>query len=259
MNDDIIFEIKKDFMEKLVKQGKRIDNRELDEFRPIKVEINPVSVAEGSAKVSIGDTTVLVGIKADVGTPYPDRPEDGVLITNAELIPMASPDFEAGPPDQNAIELARVVDRGVRESGMLNTKALCLTPNEKVFLLFADIHVLDYCGNLFDASSLATVLALKNAVISSDRFEELEEDFPIETVETPVSVTFVKIADVILVDPSLEEEKVAQARLTVTTDSQGNIRAMQKGFKGRFTVKEIDEIVEQAIKKGNEIRRQFLS
>jgi len=256
MSDEAIFEIKRDFIEKLAKEGRRVDDRAFDEFRPIKVELGLISMAEGTARVSIGDTTVLAGVKASIGTPFPDRPDDGVLITTAELRPLASPNFETGPPRANSIELSRVVDRGVRESKMINTKQLCIEPGEKVWMLFGDLHIIDYCGNLFDTASLALVSALKNAVIPAERFEELEEDLPIKTEETPISVTAAQVGDAILVDPSLEEEKIAKARLTVATDSKGNIRAMQKGLAGRFTSSEIDDIIEIAIRKGGEIRKQ---
>lgn len=259
MSEEAMFEIKRDFMEKLAKEGRRIDDRAFDEFRPIKVETSPIAIAEGSARVYMGDTSVLAGVKASIGTPYSDRPENGVFITNAELRPLASPDFESGPPRENAVELARVVDRGVRESKMIDTKKLCIVPGEKVWMLFGDLHIIDFCGNLFDTASLALVSALKNAVIPAERFDELKEDLIIETDETPISVTAVKLGDAILFDPTLEEEKVAKARLTVTTDTKGNIRAMQKGLSGRFTTAEIDSIVEIAIRKGDEIRKQFFS
>ena len=259
MSDDTIFEIKRDFIEKLAKEGKRVDGRAFDEFRPITMELNQVTVAEGIARVQIGDTVVMVGVKAAIGTPFSDRPGNGVLMTTAELRPIASPEFEIGPPRPNSIALARVVDRGIRESKMIDLKKLCISPGEKVWMLMGDILILDYCGNLFDAAALGLVGALKNAVIPAASFDELEKDFKVETNETPISITVVKIGDSILVDPSLDEEKVSSARLTISTDSKGNVRAMQKGFAGRFTSEEIDSIVELAIRKGEEIRKQFFS
>ncbi|HHH80294.1 MAG TPA: RNA-binding protein, partial [Thermoplasmatales archaeon] len=119
MNSTLISSIKKDYLNKLAEQKKRIDGRAFDEYRKISIETNIVRKAEGSARVKIGNTQVLAGIKMDVGEPYSDSPESGVLTTSAELIPMASPDFEAGPPREDAIELARVVDRGIRESEVI--------------------------------------------------------------------------------------------------------------------------------------------
>ena len=120
--------IKHDFLLKLSSEGKRADGRRFDEFRNIKIEVNVINKAEGSAKVTIGNTQVISGIKIDIGEPYPDSPDSGVMTTAAELIPMASPDFEAGPPDQESIELARVVDRGIRESQIIDVDQLCIIP-----------------------------------------------------------------------------------------------------------------------------------
>ncbi|HEC95126.1 MAG TPA: exosome complex protein Rrp42, partial [Thermoplasmatales archaeon] len=177
MNNTLISSLKKDYLNKLAQQNKRIDGRAFNEYRKITIEAGLVRKAEGSARVKIGNTQVLTGVKLDVGEPYPDSPESGVLTTSAELIPLASPDFEAGPPREDAIELARVVDRGVRESEVIDLEKLCIEPGEKVWIVFVDIHVLDYDGNLFDASSLAALAALATARVPAERFE-LGEDYP---------------------------------------------------------------------------------
>jgi len=106
----------------------------------------------------------------DIGEPYPDTPEQGAMSTAVELIPLASPDFESGPPRANAIELSRVVDRGIRESKFIDLEKLCIESGEKVWIVFIDIHVLDYDGNLFDACSLAASAALLSAKVPNGRF-----------------------------------------------------------------------------------------
>jgi len=248
--------IKRDYICKLAEQGKRIDGRKFDEYRKIEIETNVISKAEGSARVKIGNTQVLAGIKMDVGEPYPDSPESGVLTTAAELIPLASPDFEAGPPQEDAIELARVVDRGVRESEVVEIDKLCIEPGEKVWIIFIDIHVLDYDGNLFDAASLASLAALYTAKVPADRFE-LGEDYPLPLKEPPISCTSVKFNNAVIIDPSLDEEEIAEARLTVATDKNGDIRAMQKGLNGSFTREEIQKIIKVSIDNGYKIREQL--
>lgn len=127
-----IAEIKREYINKLLQVGRRVDGREANEYREIQIETNCIESAQGSARVKLGKTEVLAGIKMDVGTPFPDTPDRGVLTTNTELIPMASPDFEAGPPDAGAIELARVVDRGIRESEMIDLQKLCIAEGEEV-------------------------------------------------------------------------------------------------------------------------------
>jgi len=245
--------IKKEYLIKLANNGKRADGRNFDQYRDIKVETNVVEKAEGSARVQIGNTQVIAGIKMDVGEPYPDSPESGVMSTAAELIPLASPDFEAGPPREDAIELARVVDRGIRESELIEVDKLCIEPEEKVWIVFIDIHIIDYDGNLFDAASLASLAALMTAKVPAERFE-LGEDYPLPLKEPPISCTSVKFNGTVIMDPSLDEEEIAEARLTVATDNKGDIRAMQKGLNGSFTVDEIKKVIKASTDNGKKIR-----
>ena len=248
--------IKRDYLSKLAEKGKRADGRKLNEFRDISIETNIISKAEGSARCKIGNTQVVVGIKMDVGEPYPDSPESAVMTTAAELIPLASPDFESGPPREDAIELARVVDRGIRESEVIELDKLCIEPNEKVWVVFIDIHVIDYDGNLFDAASLAALAALLTSKVPASRFE-IGEDHPLPMKEPPVSCTSVKFNNVIVTDASLDEELIAEARLTVATDEKGDIRAMQKGLNGSFTVEEIKKVINDSIDNGKKIRQKL--
>ena len=248
--------IKRDYIYKLTEQGKRVDGRNFDEYRKIEIETGVVSKAEGSARVKIGNTQVMAGIKMDVGEPYSDSPDSGVMTTAAELIPLASPDFEAGPPREDAIELARVVDRGVRESEVIELDKLCIEPGEKVWIVFIDLHILDYDGNLFDAASLACLAALSTAKVPAERFE-LGEDYPLPLKEPSISCTSVKFNNVVVIDPALDEEEIADARLTVATDTNGDLRAMQKGLNGSFTREEIQKVIKASIDNGREIRKQL--
>jgi len=279
--------IKKNYLQKLASQQKRADGRKFNEYRSVSIEPGVISKAEGSARVKIGNTQVVAGIKMDMGEPYPDTPDAGVMTTAAELIPLASPDFEAGPPRENAIELARVVDRGIRESNVIELEKLCLEPGEKIWVVFIDIHIIDYDGNLFDAASLAALAALYDARMPIDRLEDEDreayvkklEEFGIKPVEEtvknkageeqkvmsyyipmrepPISCTFVKFNDAVVVDPSLDEEEIAEARLTVATDTSGSIRAMQKGLSGSFTLDEIKKVIKDSLITGDALRKQL--
>jgi exosome complex component RRP42 len=145
----------------LAESGKRTDGRSLTEMRKVDIKTNIVEKADGSAAVKLGDTYVIAGVKFDCEKPpFPDTPNEGVLSVNAEFVPIASAEFEAGPPTENAIELARVVDRGLRESKLLDTSKLCIIPGKKVWTVHVDVYILDHCGNLIDASALAAMNAL---------------------------------------------------------------------------------------------------
>ncbi len=247
-----------DYVRKLVEDGMRVDGRRFDQFREVKIIKDIAQKAEGSALVSIGNMQVLVGIKMSVGEPFPDSPNEGVLIVNTELVPIASPTFEPGPPTPESVEIARVIDRGIRESQCMDMKKLCIVPKEKVWMVNVDIHVLDHNGNIIDAAALAAMAALLNTKIPKYDGEKIlygEYDGMLPVVDRPVEVTIGKISGKLLVDTNLEEESALDARLTVATNSKGEICAMQKGEKGFFTFEEIEKAVELASEKGNELRK----
>lgn len=248
--------LRKDYITNLVKDGKRIDGREFNNYRKIEIVRNYVDArACGSSLVNLGDTKVLVGISMNVGEPYPEKPTEGVMITNSELRPLASPKFEPGPPDEESIEITRVVDRGIRESGAIDTKKLFIEEN-KVWVVFIDIHTIDHSGNLIDAAGIAAISALLNTRMP--KYEdgkiirgEWSGKLPVSCI--PIPCTVAKIADRILADPDIDEECAMDSRLTIaTTDT---INAMQKGGKGTFTEKEIFDAIDLSFRNAEGIRR----
>lgn len=254
--------LKKKQIKELVKKGERVDGRDLTETREIEIEEGIIENAEGSARLRLGETEVMVGIKIEVGTPYPDTPNEGVLTVNAELVPLASPEFESGPPGKEAVELARVVDRGIRESKAFDFEKLCIKPGKKVFVVFVDIYVLNHDGNLIDASALAAITALLNTKMFKYEVEDGEVKIkpgytPLSVRRHPIPVTVAKINDEIIVDPSLEEEEVMDTRLTITLDDDDNICAIQKGLSGYWKPKEVLEALEIIKKKVEEIRKKL--
>ncbi len=245
-------------MKELLKEGKRIDGRDFLSYREISVKQGVIERAEGSAEVKIGETWVIAGVKTGVEKPFPDTPDEGILAVHADLLPLASEMFEPGPPDERSIELARVIDRGLRES-CVELPQLCLIPGKRVVAVYVDISVLNHDGNLIDASALASVLALADARIPRyevtdgevERNEEEKEPLPLK--ELPIWVTFAKIDEYILLDPCLHEERIMDARLTIACTSRG-ICALQKGGPGFFTSDEIKRCIRTAFEKSKEIR-----
>lgn len=254
MSNAVISEIRRDHIMKLLKDGKREDERGLQDYRDISFTTNCIESADGSARVKLGKTEVIVGVKIIPGTPFPDTPKEGVLTTGAELLPMAHSSFESGPPGEEAIELARVVDRGIRESKMVDVEALCVEEGVKVWMCFIDMYALDYDGNLFDAANLAAVLALKTAIVPYEQYG-LGENKPLPVTCLPISITAAKIDNTLILDPNFDEEHISSARLTITTDNKGNFRAMQKGGKGSITLDELSQCLDAAVAKGKEIRK----
>lgn len=261
MKRETQLEVNRAYVRDLIADGERMDGRDFEEFRDVELEAGYIrETADGSAYVEMGDTKLIVGISTELGEPYDDSPESGTLITNAELGPIASGEWEAGPPTIEAVELARVVDRGIRESGIVDLEDLGIDEGEKCWLLFVDIHVLDFDGNLIDASFLGAVTALLDGTFPHYDAEEDEldrdedgEDIPAEGV--PVTLTGRKIEDQIVIDTTGEEEDVEDSRLTVTLNDDDNLVSLQKGGSGAMSHSEVMDIVGLAEEKAAFLRQ----
>ncbi len=256
-------EAEKKHLEMALKSNVRYDGRSLEDLRPITIEKGVIATAEGSARVKMGDTEVLAGVKMEVGTPYPDTPNEGSLMVGAEFLPMASPDFETGAPGIDAIELARVVDRGIREGGAIDTEKLCIEPGKSAWTVIVDICTLNNDGNLQDVSALAALAALQDAKfpkldnvndsLQIDYKTKTDESVPINAI--PVTVTVFKRGDLLFVDPSEAEEKLYDSRLSISVLDDGKLCALQKGGEDTLTVDEINSMVDLAIRKSEEMRK----
>lgn len=255
-------------IKKYLDEGKRFDNRNKEEFREIIIEI-PVSVkAEGSARVKIGKTEVIAGVKMDVGVPYTDSPNKGNLMVGAEMMPLSSSRFELGKPGFESIELARIVDRGIRESKCIEFEKLCIKEGEKVWTVYVDIYTINDDGNLFDAAAFAALIALKNTKIPKYNEETGKVDFGEWTdkklpmsKESPISITAYKIGNNFVVDPTREEEDLTDTRITIAS-SDGTIHAMQKGDSKSMKIEELHsaiDLVENVEKKIFKKLEKFLN
>jgi exosome complex component RRP42 len=239
-------------IKRYLEEGKRFDGRKPEEYREVIIETGVSKNAEGSARVRIGKTEVLVGIKMDVMEPYPDSPNKGNLMVTAELLQLSSPRFEGGRPGFDSVEIGRVVDRGIRESKFIDFEKLCIKEGEKVWNVFIDIYSINDDGNLLDAAGIGAVAALRNAKIpkydeeKGKRLFEESSEKSLPLAETnPLTITIYKIGDNILLDPTREEEDVSEAKLSIGI-SDGIISSMQKGMEKSVTIQEFEEMLKMA-------------
>jgi exosome complex component RRP42 len=259
-----ISHIDREFIAELLGKGERLDGRAFNEYRELQIEANVVPAkAEGSALVRLGDPSVVAGVKVLVGEPYPDSPDEGVIMVTAEMSPIASPLFELGPPKEDAIELARIVDRGVRESNMVDAKGLCIEEGKKVYMVFADVYPLEYDGNLIDASSIAVNVALLTTKFPEMKVEEKHVVATGEIKSLPVTNiavehTVVKIGKYLILDPTLKEEFVQDCRLTMAIDEKNNFTALQKGGgTGPMSLGLIGDAMDMALDAGKIMREKI--
>ncbi len=246
-------------MEAAIESGVRRDGRRLDEFRPIEITYGGSSTAHGSALVKAGNTHIFAGVKMDLGKPYADTPEEGSLMVSAELLPLSNPDFEAGPPDATSIEVARVIDRTIREAKAIDLKQLAIVPGESMWICAADIAPLSADGNLIDLGALAALAAMRDTkfpdlIDGVPQYEKLtNKSLPMQRY--PILVTVFKMGNVFLVDPTWEEEQYCDARLSIATLDERTVSALQKGGSGPLSTGDIETMVEMALRIGSDLRK----
>jgi exosome complex component RRP42 len=229
----------------LAENDQRLDGRSRFEGRNLEIEVNCLANAEGSCRVRMGDTIVLAGVKFQIMTPYPDRPTQGGLMTSAEVRPVCGPNWEPGPPSEQSIEMGRVVDRGIRESGCIDTNELCILPGEKAWQVILDLFAISDDGNLFDAFALAGIAALRTAIVPAERFD-VGEDYKLPISGTPIMCSYQKVGGRFVYDASKREELGGDERIHITLGDEGHVHSLQKGLRGVFTADEFNEIMEQA-------------
>ncbi len=263
----VIPKLKQEVMKKMIEQGVRIDNRGLNDYRALSIRVGVVRTADGSSLVSLGNTKVMAGVKVEVGKPFEDTPDEGALIVNLEIAPTASPDVEPGPPDENAIEVARVVDRAIRHSGFLDFKSLSIVTGKHAWFLWVDVYVLNHDGNLVDASTITAVAALMNTTLPKVELDPAGNILRIDRSsrsplslnmdKLPLTITHVKIGNFLLVDPMREEEDLSDGAY-ITGVAGGSIVAIQK-VTGAFTKDEVNYMVSNSINQYIKLRESIIN
>ncbi|RMD67297.1 RNA-binding protein [Candidatus Pacearchaeota archaeon] len=187
-------------------------------------------------------------------------------MVSAELLPLASPRFEMGPPDFQTIELGRLVDRVLRESGFIDFEKLVITPGEKVWNVMVDIYPINDDGNLIDISTIAAVRALQSAkvpVLDSDGkidyTQKSTESLTLNELK-PVSISFFKLGNSLLLDPTREEEEACDARITFGLSRLNGklfINSCQKKGESTLSKEELSRITEILESKYDELSAKF--
>ena len=172
---------------------------------------------------------------------------------SAEVRPVAGRHWEAGPPSPESIELGRVVDRGIRESGCIDVDELCIIPGERAWQVILDLFAVSDDGNLFDAFALAGIAALRTAVVPAERYE-VGEDYPLPVSKTPIMCSYHKVGGRYVLDADKREELGGDERIHITLGDDGHVHSLQKGLKGIFSAAEFSEIMEHALTRCAELR-----
>jgi exosome complex component RRP45 len=238
-------------------------------LRPLKVSFGE---EYGHVKVQLGKTTLIIRISSEVTKPRDDRPFDGVFTIALELTAMGSPAWDNGRQGDLETYVTNVVDRVVRHSNALDTESLCILKGISCWSIRADVHVVDYDGNLIDAACIGVMAGLQHfrrpdAVVKDGQVVVygIDERLPValNITHKPLSVTFHTFDEGkrVILDATRKEEQASEADVVIGMNSAGDVCYISKFsgapvdamvFVNKSTValekvKEINGIVDKAL------------
>ncbi|KAJ3777224.1 ribosomal protein S5 domain 2-type protein [Lentinula raphanica] len=239
------------YLERFLEEKIRPDGRSIaqnDEgenaWRNVEVNVGSITTASGSALVRIGNTTVVCGVKAEICEPDLDNPSEGFLVPNVDLPALCSPKFKPGPPTEEAQVLSEKLNE-VLGNGMLPLSSLCIHSGKSAWVLYVDATVINYDGNVFDATLLAMVCALKNVMLPHTSYDpdlnrtictrpgvdptKPSRKLVIQEDLVPYGFSFgVFACSHILPDPSASEEPLLDTSISIILDSHAQVLAVSQ-------------------------------
>jgi exosome complex component RRP42 len=202
----------------------RYDGRNRLDYRPFSLDLGIIAQANGSARVRLGGTDVVVGVRAEIVAPAPEAPGVGSL--------SVSIDSSRGASDHAFLEdvLLHSITSG------FSLASLCLVQGRYVWSLALDVVVIDNCGNLADVIFLAALSALRDARLPRvvplgdvlDISDDPRNSHPLLVDGVPLCVTIGVVSGDLFVDPSLAEEAASSALFMVMVDREGAVCGSHK-------------------------------
>nr|SVE85742.1 EOG090X0CWA [Daphnia pulicaria] len=241
MAEILLSEAEKAFIHHGVQDDLRCDGRTRLDYRPIILETGLVSNASGSARLRLANSDILVGVKVELASPFPDKPKEGRLEFFVDCSANATPEFEGRGGEDLANEICRFLQRSYASGDTINLSELSVLTGQQCWVLYVDILILECGGNLYDAVSLAVKSALYATQIPSIKVATMDGDQPelelsddpydtkrLNTENIPCVVTLMKIGNHYLVDPTPEEECCSSSGIVVAVSGNKKITAVRK-------------------------------
>ncbi|KAL0555863.1 hypothetical protein IC582_004364 [Cucumis melo] len=234
------------FIQAGIAQDLRTDGRGRLTYRPISIETDVISQANGSARVRMGGTEVIATVKAELGRPNPMQSNKGKVSISVDCSPIAEPAFEGRGGEELSMELSVALERcllgGKSGSGAgIDLSSLIVVEGKLCWDLYIEGLVLSSEGNLLDALGAAIKAALSNTGIpkvhiaaeaSGNEQPEVdvsdEEFIQFETSGVPAIVTLTKVGKHYIIDATLEEESQMSSAVSISINRHGHICGLTK-------------------------------
>lgn len=168
--------------------------------------------------------------------------------------------------------MTHVLDRVIRHSNALDTESLCILKGVSCWSIRADVHVIDYDGNLIDAACTGIMTGLQHfrrpdAVVKEGQVVVYGLDervpVPLNITQKPLSITFQTFDEGkrVILDATRKEEQASEGDVVIGINNAGDVCFVSK-FSGApvdatvfvakssvalAKVKEINGIIDKAL------------
>ncbi|KAG2489638.1 hypothetical protein HYH03_011917 [Edaphochlamys debaryana] len=217
-------------------------------MRPVELELGVIAQAAGSARLHMGATDVIVGVKVEVGSPSQGAPDQGRLQVTVEFSPCASPIYQGRFGETYGEQIAAAIEASLAPGGRgggsdasssgcgIDLSKLLILRGKTCWMVFVDALVLNDDGNVVTAVSAATLAALRDTripkvevVTDAAGEEELElDDSPgsawrLDVGGVPLVLTASQVGAQCVVDLTAAEERCATSGLHVAVNRAGQV------------------------------------
>ena len=222
----------------------RVDGRQPDELRPVKLETGFMPNAEGSCLASMGNTKVICTATLEDSVPrWMQGRGKGWVTAEYSMLPRSTTErvpreVNKGRPSGRTQEIQRLIGRSLR--AITDMEAM----GERT--LWIDCDVLQADGGTRTASITGSFVALAEAFTKLQDKGEMTESPLIDSVAA-VSVGI--IGGVPLLDLNYAEDSTAQVDMNVVMTGSGRIVEVQgTAEQGSFERSELDTMIDLAAK-----------
>lgn len=236
----------------------RIDGRESNELREVKITRNYLLHPQGSVLMEMGNTKIICTAMLDDKVPYFLKGTNtGWLTSEYSMLPGATPsrkirDSSRGRIDGRTQEIQRLIGRSLR--GVVDMSKM----GERT--LWIDCDVIQADGGTRTAAITGSYIAMVDAFYSAYR-EGVIDTIPISNYVAAISVGISK--DGPILDLCYEEDSKALVDMNVVMTEDGRFIEIQgTGEEATFSRKELDsllELAEKGIKELIDIQRVTLA
>ncbi len=217
---------------------KRPDGRAAEVLRPITIEVGVSKFAEGSARISFGDTQVLCLATIEESVPrHLIGKDQGWVTAEYAMLPRSTPERSRresmeGRPGGRTFEIQRLVGRALRSA--VDLKAL---GSRSVII---DCEVLQADGGTRTAAITGGYVALAHAL---RHFTPR----PVRKQIAAVSAGFVQ--GELMLDLAYAEDSIADADVNMVATSEGELIEVQGTAEGRpFSKEDFDRVLDLGLR-----------